>query len=268
MVITSKSNQKIKELRQLFRQKKAREESGTFPLEGIRLCGDALDSGATLLRVFATREIEKENPELVSKLQKQAQEYDQISEELAHWVADTKTPQGLFVVAEKLDNQESVVTINPRFRYLFLENIQDPGNMGTILRTALALGVDGCVISAESVELYSPKVVRSSMGAVLKLPIVLAEDISKEVARFKKQGISIYAAALEKTAQPLDASLFQKGSGILLGNEGSGLTPESIQAATGTVMIPMTSGTESLNVASAAAILLWEMNRGKMQEKE
>ena len=145
---------------------------------------------------------------------------------------------------------------------IFLENIQDPGNLGTILRTAEGAGIDGIIMNKGTVDIYNPKVVRSTMGSIFRVPFMYCDDIMGKVDELKKSGVKVYAAALGGTRNYSEPD-YTRPSAFAIGNEGNGLTDEMINAADERIKIPMLGKVESLNAANAAGILMYEAFRQK-----
>lgn len=260
-LITSRENQSVKELTGLLTQKKKRDSRRLFVLEGARLCLDALESGVTIRAVYITPqslELYRDLGDLVDGRCKVVW----LHEDLARKISDTKSPQGVFCICERLDNPGFADKIKGNGKYLILDGLQDPGNLGTILRTAQALGVDGAFLCG-CPDVYSPKVLRSAMGGLFRLPFAVEDAAAAVVARLQKQGVPVYAAALTPHAASPGQLDLSGGCCVLIGNEGAGLSPEVIRACTGSVMIPMADDANSLNAAAAAAILLWEMTKNR-----
>jgi TrmH family RNA methyltransferase len=258
-VITSRDNPGVKRLAALLGGKKERSETGLFVAEGLRLSLDALRSGAKIRALYLTERAEERYPEC-ARLRNAAEKMFWLSEGLAERISDVSSCQGIFMVTEQLDNRVSAVTMKNGGHYLLLEGIRDPGNLGAILRTADALGVDG-VLLGDCCDLYAPKVVRGSMGGLFRLPIAVWPELSAAVDALKAVGVPVYAAALADHALEAGQVGFSGGGAILIGNEARGLSPELIKACTASLIIPMAEGANSLNAAVAAAILLWEMRR-------
>ena len=143
---------------------------------------------------------------------------------------------------------------------LVLDNLQDPGNLGTIFRTAEAAGVTGIILSRDCVDIYNPKVIRSTMGAVFRVPFLYAEDLQGTIGELKREGIKVYAAHL-KGRKAYDQEDYREGCAFLIGNEGNGLRDEIAECADHYVIIPMLGRAESLNAAVAAAVLMFEVSR-------
>ena len=261
MLITSKDNRLVKEWRALNEQAKQRRKSGLFAIEGARLCGDALASGLTLTAVLYTAEAKENYTETVDALIAAAGEAVEITPELARSMADTAHPQGVFCVAKSLDIQLSLDTIDNMGRYGVLEDIQDPGNLGTMIRTAEAFGLNGLVLSQGCCDVYNPKVLRASMGGVFRLPIAVAEDLPAAIAALQERGMTALACVVDADAEPLHRVQKKAGTLCVIGNEGNGLTDLTVAACKRRVTIPMAGRAESLNASMAAGIVMWEMTR-------
>ena len=261
MLITSKDNRLVKEWRALSEQAKQRRKTGLFAIEGARLSGDALASGLTLTVVLYTSSARQTYSPIVEELIASAQTSAEITPELARAMADTANPQGVFCVAKSLDIQLSLDTIDNMGRYGVLEDIQDPGNLGTMIRTAEAFGLDGLILSAGCCDIYNPKVLRASMGGVFRLPIASSEDLPATIAELQARGMTALACVVDADAELLHR--VDKAAGVLcvIGNEGNGLTPETVAACAKRVTIPMAGRAESLNASMAAGIVMWEMTR-------
>lgn len=264
--ITSRDNRHIKELAALLAWKKQRDASGLFAAEGLRLCMDAARSGIRLRAVFLTGEALERYPEAAG-LAGAAERAYRISGELAARISDTKTPQGVFCIAPKLDNGPGAVKIRRSGHYLLAASLQDPGNLGSIIRTAQALGLDGLLLDGGCPDLYGPKVLRASMGGVFRLPILLCGGARDGIRLLRREGVPVWAAALGRDARSAAGTDFSAGAAVVIGNEGSGLPDEVIACCDGCVKIPMTPGTQSLGAAMAAGILLWEMGRGRLSAR-
>ncbi len=253
MLITSRENPLIKEAAALVSDKKARKESGLFVVEGARFCSEACKSGAEILRLFVTEEAEKKYADYVLPLLSEAKEVYNISAAVAEKISDTKTPQGVFAVCRAVERD---IDLDDEGLFVLLSELQDPGNIGTILRTCEAMAVKG-VFLCRCADVFSPKVLRSTMGCIFRLPIRVFSDTAKALELLNEKAVTTYASALAENALLLPSVKFEKKSCVLIGNEGNGLSDEVIDACDKTVMIPMPGKAESLNAASAAAILIY-----------
>ncbi len=261
MQITSRDNRLIKEGRRLSADARARRESGRFFLEGARLCEDAALSGVEIETVLCTpRAAETYARQLSALLARGAQRVD-ITEEIARHLADTASPQGIFCLCRTLDKPGGLATINRMGRYIALEDVQDPANLGAVIRTAEAFGIDGMLLSAGCCDLYNPKVLRASMGGVFRLPFYPVPSMKAAVEELRAAGMTCHACVPDTQAIPLQRAAFGPGTVCLVGNEGNGLQPGTIAACNDRITIPMAGRAESLNASMAAGIVLWELTR-------
>lgn len=185
-------------------------------------------------------------------------------------VSDTKTPQGIMgVVRRRVYGFADVTgeTQKKQAHIVILSNLQDPGNVGTIFRTAEAAGVTGIILSRDCVDVYNPKVVRSTMGAILRVPFYYTDDLPGEIKRIRKERIKVYAADLVDS-RDYDQEDYIHGSAFLIGNEGNGLEREIADLADSRIRIPMQGEIESLNAAVAASILMFEASRQRRGRKD
>ena len=248
----------FKEIKNLEKSKKDRDEQGIFVTEGIKLCREA--PAKWLRAVFSTSEFAEEHPDFFSELPKDIQVVKDIRRERFAGLSDTKSPQGILSVVRKpeFDLEETLSKPDPFF--VLLENTQDPGNAGTILRTAEAAGVDAVFLTAGAVDLYNPKTIRSTMGSIYRVPHFYVKDIDALLSEFSERGIRTHAAHLKGTHNYTDAD-YTCGTVILIGNESRGLSDELSARADELMKIPMCGQVESLNAAMAAGILMFEVRR-------
>jgi len=261
LVISSKDNPLIGEMRQLLSQAKHRQKTGRFVIEGVRLCEDAARSNAKIVTFVYTERAKEQYADLWKQVTAAAENAVCITEKLVSLIADTKTPQGFFAVCEQAIRPFEATVLKQGGRYLALENIQDPSNMGTVIRTAEAMGLDGLLLSADCCDVTSPKVVRGSMGGVFRLPISVCADFVHAIAQWQENGFSVYACVPDRAATSICEVSFAQGGIALIGNEANGLCAETVAAATMPITIPMNGNAESLNAAVAASIVAWEMVR-------
>lgn len=261
MTVTSKENQWVKEWRGLCDSAKKRRESGLFAIEGARLCGDALRSGVALRAVLYTSAALAIYGDIVGPLIEAAETDVEISPELSRYMGDTANPQGVFCIAKMLDNSLIIDKINIMGLYGALEDIQDPGNLGTVIRTAEALGLSGLLLSDGCCDVYNPKVLRSSMGGVFRLPMIQVGNMARTVTALQEKGMNAFACVVNSQATPITEVAFGPGSVAVIGNEGNGLREDTVTACRQAITIPMGGRAESLNASMAAGIILWEMAR-------
>ena len=254
-MITSNSNAQVKRLLQLQKKSKARDEEKVFLVEGLRMFSEV--PAERVQKVYISESLyNKKKQEL--HLEKFSVEI--LSDSVFQYVSDTKTPQGILCIVEqkKYDIEELLNIENPHF--MVLDNLQDPGNLGTIVRTAEGAGVDAIFLSKGSVDIYNPKTIRSTMGSIYRMPVVYVENLLELLNAFKQRGIKSNAAHLDGK-NSYDKENYQSGTAILIGNEGNGLRDEIADSADVWVQIPMQGKVESLNAAIAASILMFEVYR-------
>ena len=180
-----------------------------------------------------------------------------VSDSVFEKISTESSPQGVICVCKACSFPQS---LPEKGSFLFLESVRDTGNLGTIIRTAVSLGVEGIVLSPDCADIYNPKTLRASMGAVFAADIFMPAEFSAAVTSAKKYG-KVYATALYDNSLELGKFKVCKNDSFIIGNEGQGITEEIRSLADNTVIIPMTGKTESLNAAAAAAIIIWEMTR-------
>lgn len=258
--ITSVSNARIRRLVELRKKAKLRRQTGLFLIEGARLCADTPEP-------FITEAYATENW-LQSASQEEREKFSGasltiVTEEVMAKASDTETPQGILCVARMPSfTREQLLggagAAAPLL--LVLEDIRDPGNLGTIFRTAEAAGATGILMSRGTVDLFNPKVVRATMSAIFRMPFMVCDDLCGELETLRNLGVRSYAAHLGGT-RAYDGLPLTEGSAFLIGNEGNGLSERLSEAADEKIIIPMAGGAESLNAAMAAGILLFEASR-------
>ncbi len=253
--ISSKDNKLIKYISKLQSSSKFRREEKRFIAEGLRVCAEAVLSGADVVSVLVTENALCKHSEALKPLLDSCDDVYLTSEKAMQAACDTQTPQGVVCVIKTLDNNIDLDTINNK--YILAENVQDPSNLGTILRTADALGLSGVIMTRDCCDIYSPKVCRGAMGALYRVPFLIIDNAPDFIRDFNKTGTSF--AAVVRNAQPVTKCSFEGKCLIAIGNEGNGLTDATADACTVRTTIPMSSNAESLNAAIAAGILMWEM---------
>lgn len=246
--IASRDNEKIKFAKRLASSAALRAQEGLFLAEGRRLCFDLAQSMAAQM-VLVTQKFLNEYPQAAAL----APQVFVISQPVDDKLAETKTPQGIYCLFETPNT--TLQDLDLGRGVLLCEELQDPANVGAVLRSAAAFGYGGVVL-AGGADAYSPKALRASMGGVGRLPVVRCACLAPVAQALQAQGLAIYAAALEN-ARPLREILPQKPFGLLVGNEGAGLSAEALALADERVYIPMHNGMESLNAAVAASVLMF-----------
>lgn len=252
--ITSATNDLCKHVRKLCESRRYRRECGEFVLEGRRLFEDALRSGLNPSHVLISGQMAKE---ALPAFEAVCSDVAVLSEGAIRACGDTVSPQGLMAVFPLPGQQEQAL---PR-RSVLLCSLQDPGNVGMVIRTAEAFGLPEVMLTADCPDLYSPKLLRATMGGVFRMPVRTVACARETVEQLQGQGIRVYAAALCEGARPIGEADLSGDCCLLIGNEGNGLPPELVACCSGALMIPMRGKAQSLNAAMAAGILIYEMMR-------
>ena len=247
--ITSRKNAFIMQLRALASDAEARREQGAFVCDGLKLLGEAVENGAEILSVLWKEGGSLSEIDCPVQAVAPAELFD-------HASPMKNSPGPLFTVRIPVDPKDGKIE-----NAIILENVQDPGNVGTVLRTASAFSIGAVVLTGDCADLYGPKTVRATMGAVFRQR-VLRLDRSELPAWLEEHGLPLYGAALSKDAQDL-RGLDLTHAAVAVGSEGQGLSPELLALCRGEVIIPMDARSESLNAAVAASVLMWEMARKK-----
>jgi len=258
-LLTSTRNPLVKQLRALGESAKDRKEQGLFLVEGTHALTEAIATAYPLSIVCCTEKWIMANPDLYNHIEASVDEIERleiVSEDVLQAIATTKNPDGA-IAAAFLPSRE-VAQI--RTLGLALETIQDPGNIGAIIRSAVAVGIDGMLVSSDSVDLTNPKIIRATAGQWFRCPMQTSINIADDIRKLQAQGVKAIAtlANAKKTYWDYD---FNQPTLILLGNEGNGLSQELIEIADESVSIPQSDRVESLNVAICAALLLYEAKR-------
>lgn len=247
-MITSKSNELIKHIKSLH-QKKYREEYGEYFVEGIKLVKEAIDEHKTVIKIIICREFLKEH------FEDEGYDVEYVDEKVFSYISDTQTPQGILAII-KIDNHQQELG-NTIFA---LDNIQDPGNLGTIIRTLDCAGINTLLLSEGTVDLYNPKVIRSTMGAIYRVNVLENLDLKIKLEELKKQGYKVVITSLDAKISHYDLDFNEKYV-VVIGNEAKGVSKEIQDMADIKVIIPMLGRTESLNASVAASIIAYEKVR-------
>lgn len=252
-MITSTSNEKIKNIVKCMRNARERKKQDIFLVEGVRMFGEI--PAEQHVETFATEAFYEKNKAMFSGLS-----YELVSEHVMDAISDTRTPQGVVgVVRRKQYSLEEVCGQKESALMIALENIQDPGNLGTIIRTAEGAGVTGILMSRDTVDIYNPKVVRSTMGSIFRMKFCYVENLAQTITEFAEQGFHTYSTHMQGTSfYDFD---YRNPTIFCIGNEGNGLTKELMDASFHKICIPMHGKVESLNAATAATVLMYEAMR-------
>ena len=255
--ITSKDNQLIKFVSLLQSSAKHRKANKLFVLEGLRICDDAYQNNIKFDKLIVTKSAMEKHGEYINLFVNASNYCYVLKDDLFKKISDTNSPQGIIAIA-KIPEFNKNISLNGR--YIALENIADPSNLGAIARTAEALGVSGIILTADSCDPYSPKSLRSSMGTLLRLPLYVVDDICEFI---NQNNLRAFACVVDKAAASISMQHFKSGDVLLIGNEANGLTDIAKQNAHCCITIDMQGKAESLNAAAAAAIAMWEMVKEK-----
>lgn len=258
--ITSRNNAGVRRAAGLLGSPAQRREQGLFVAEGARLCRDAAQSGVDIETAYFTQRALEKYPEDTAEVARAARQCFGVEPHVAELLSDTKHPQGVYGVCRIPEQGHADLALDGH--YLALEQIQDPANLGAVLRTGEALGISGVVLGGDCCDRFSPKVLRASMGAVFRLPVFVCGKLEEALLRWQEQGFSTMAAVPAQDAVAVTRVDFSRPTILAVGNEGNGLSQAVIKACGQRVTIPMNGRAESLNAAASASILMWEMLRG------
>lgn len=260
-MITSSSNRHVKQVIQLQKKNRARKEEDCFVVEGRKM---ALEAPADRIRQVYLSASFYEQYKIPEKLAEVPVEI--VEDRVFAQMSDTKTPQGILCLVKQYHYDREEILGKTKPLLLVLEDLQDPGNAGTILRTGEGAGVSGIFLTRTCVDITNPKVIRGTMGSIYRVPFFYVEDVPSLKEMLKGRGIRFFAAHLQGRNQYYEES-YQGGSAFLIGNEGKGLTKEAAEAADCLIRIPMEGQVESLNAAMAAGILMYEAARQRRTGK-
>lgn len=251
--ITSTSNSQVKKLIGLKNKAQDRRKQGVFLVEGMKMYRETPKD--RIVSIY----IEEKFSELYGN--EIVEDYTVVSDSVFKQISDTVTPQGiLLVVRQKQVELEKILTKDKKQLFIVLENLQDPGNLGTIIRTAEGAGVSAIIAGKSTVDIYNPKVIRSTMGAIYRVPYIISDNLKSEIDKMKKNGVLVYAAHLQGNNY-YDDENYDTSTAFIIGNEAKGITDELAANADKLVKIPMCGKLESLNASVAAAILMYEASK-------
>jgi TrmH family RNA methyltransferase len=260
MKITSRQNPKIAHFRALMRDRKARLEHGQFAVEGEKLFYEAIASGLKPENILITEKFSEKNSNFCQKAANLCN-IDIISDDLAEYISDTKSPQGVFFSLPPLDKSLKLTTIYNSARIIALDGMQDPGNVGAIIRSCDAFGAGALLLSESCADVNSPKVIRSAMGSVFRLPVYRC-GLAEFLPGVKEKGFTIIGATLSESAEKLGSFIIPAKSVIIIGGESAGISAEIIDLCDKQIYIPIKNA-ESLNAAVAASIIIYEQQKEK-----
>lgn len=261
-VITSKDNEVIKSIRKL-KDKKYREIENKYIVEGIKLIEEAIEEKAEIDTVVVCEDC-VENKTIEQKLLYEIAKYNcvYVSEKVFSAVTEVTNPQGILAVVKK-ENREEDINYDEDV-IVVLDGIQDPGNLGTILRTVDSVGLTQIIVSNKTADAYNPKVVRSTMGAIYRVKVIESNNLVKTIKEIKKHKYKVLATSLETESSLYDVDFKKKV--IVIGNEANGVSKEILEIADEKIKIPMLGKTESLNASVATGVILYEYVRNKIKK--
>ena len=251
--ISSKSNEKIKTVRKIA-DKKYRQRLGVFAIEGQKLVFDYLRSGGVPVRIFADEDAAEKYSSLIEAAH--CGEVCVVPRELYLYISEESAPQGIMALCP-IPAQGS---LKPG-RSVILESVRDAGNLGTVIRTAVAFGIENVVLSSDCADIYNSKTLRAAMGALFFANVITADDLPSFVAGIRESGGRVFASVPSGDALDIRKVSIKDGDCVVIGNEGSGISAALADACDARVTIPMAGRTESLNASAAASVLMWELVR-------
>lgn len=264
--ITSRSNPRVSAAA-LLKEKKYRDRDRLFLIEGKKLFTEAVSSGAQIRDVFVLGDMADS---CASALAGTDTAVFKVTEPVFEKLSTEKSPEGVICTVKYIDKlHDSDIIYNAgdfRESVLILSEIRDPGNLGTILRSAAAFGTDMLILSDDCADIYNPRTLRASMGAIFRQKTVTVTDLPGTITALRQSGRTVCAAILDRSARSLCDIPPSENAVFIVGNEGHGLSREIIEAAGNSAFIPMAAGTESLNAAIAASVIMYERGKNKINK--
>ncbi|TDX49086.1 TrmH family RNA methyltransferase [Orenia marismortui] len=264
MEISSFTNDRIKYLRSLYRKKYRRQEN-RFVLEGVRIIEEAIKEKANIHQVFYSNYLlrNQRGEDLVKDLKTLNIEVVKVSDNIIQKVADTESPQGILAIIDKVEYSLSEILDDDNNLILIVDQVQDPGNLGTIIRTADAAGIDGVITTKGTVSLYNQKTIRATMGSLFRVPIYRENDLLKLKNKLIAKNINLVVGDINANKYHFEVD-YLASTAFLVGNEGNGPRKELIDLADEMIKIPLIGDAESLNVAMASGIIIYEAVRQRI----
>ena len=259
MLITSKDNETIKHIRKL-KEKKYRDEYGEYVIEGIKLINEAIKERANVKTIIVCDNCNKEAITQNSMYEVAKQNCIYVDEKVFNTITEVKNPQGILAVVGKPEGNKEINYKEDMI--VILDDLQDPGNLGTILRTVDSVGLNQILVSKGTADCYNPKVVRSTMGAIFRVKIIECENLEKTLKEVRKHKFKLVVTSLQTEKSLYDVKFDKKV--IIIGNEANGVEPNIQEMADEKIKIPMLGKTESLNASVATGIVLYEYVRQKL----
>lgn len=262
-IITSKDNEIIKNIKKL-KEKKYRDLTNSYIVEGTKMIKEAIEENAKIKRIVVCEDCLEDEGCTEQKILYQIAKYDcvYVSSKIFSGLTDVVNPQGMLAIIEK-DSSEDEIKYTEDI-IVVLDGIQDPGNLGTILRTVDSAGLSQIVLSKTSVDAYNPKVVRSTMGAIFRVKIIEAENLVETLKNMKKHKFKVVSTSLSGTKNIYDMDYEKKV--IVIGNEAKGVSDDILDVSDEKTKIPMLGKTESLNAGIATGVIVYEYVRRKINK--
>ena len=270
-IITSRANPSVKEAASL-KEKKWRDSLGLFIAEGEKLTYEAIGAGLTIEKIFVC---ESGARKIIPKLRELDEKYEcgarilVVADGVFDKISTENAPQGVISVIKHLDffRQMDIIykeefSQNRCGRSICLCSVRDPGNLGSAIRSAVAFGVEHIILSSDCADVYNPKTVRGAMGSLFRVKVTRVRSMIDYIEAMRANGRRVYSAELSDTARPLTEVALSPFDAVIIGNEGHGVSREISDASDGGIYIPISTKTESLNAAVAAAIFMWEQSKG------
>ncbi len=257
-MISSTSNSQVKHVVNLLNKAKYRRENKLFVVEGVKMVLEA--PWERVEKIYISQEFFLRHKSGLDRIEWKSPRVEVVSDAVFKQMSDTKTPQGILATVKMKESSVDEIVESDRAFVVVCEEIQDPGNMGTILRTGEGAGVTGIIMSKNTVDIYHPKTIRSTMGSVYRVPFFVAENLQDTICQMKLLGVKVYAAHLNGNNSYAKEDYSGKCA-FLIGNEGNGLKDDTAALSDCLIRIPMEGSVESLNAAVSSAVLMYEVNR-------
>lgn len=254
-MISSTSSSQVKHVIQLLKKAKVRKEFSEFVVEGARMVKEVPKD--RLVKMYASETFYENHRDFFENVSKD--KLETVSDRVFCQMSDTQTPQGVMAVV-KMAQAEWKDVMGDKPLILMIENLQDPGNLGTIVRMGEGAGVSGIIMSSNTVDIYNPKTIRSTMGSIYRMPFMYVQDFTEAMKKCKAEGVTLYAAHLNGKNTYIEEN-YNKPTAFIIGNEGNGLSQSAAEEADTLIRIPMEGQVESLNAAIACTVLTYEAMR-------
>lgn len=261
-MISSSTNQQVKDIIKLQKQPKYRRSQSLFVAEGLKMLTEAAEKGS-LVKIYISESVIQKKHGSLAKICKEYP-YETVSDKIFQQISDTVTTQGILGIVKQPSYNIKSILEDKRHMWLLLDDIRDPGNLGTIMRTAEGAGMSAVIMGKGTADLFNPKTVRSTMGAIFRMPFIYADDITEIIMQIRDNGYNVYGTAMEGSII-YDKADYTKGAGIVIGNEANGIQDKVLECITGSIRIPMEGKLESLNAAVSAAVVMYEAARQRRE---